>query len=72
MLFRSEWEVENVGIAPDIEIDQDPARVRLGHDPQLEKAVAVILDLLNANPPKTFERPPYPDYQQRLPSEQAP
>jgi tricorn protease len=69
---EGEWEVENVGIAPDIEIDQDPARVRLGHDPQLEKAVAVILDLLNSNPPKTFERPPYPDYQQRLPSEQAP
>jgi tricorn protease len=69
---EGEWEVENVGIAPDIEIDQDPARVRLGHDPQLEKAVAVILDLLNANPPKTFERPPYPDYQQRLPSERAP
>ncbi len=69
---EGEWEVENVGIAPDIEVDQDPALVRQGHDPQLEKAVAVILDLLETNPPATFERPPYPDYKQRLPSESVP
>ena len=65
---EGEWEVENVGIAPDIEVDQDPALVRLGHDPQLEKAVEVVLDLLKTNPPPKFERPPYPVYEQRLPS----
>jgi tricorn protease len=64
---RGQWEVENVGITPDIEVDQDPALVRQGHDPQLERAVAVILDLLKTNPPPRFPRPPYPDYKQRLP-----
>jgi len=64
---RGEWEVENVGIAPDVEVDQDPALVRKGRDPQLERAVAVVLDLLKANPPTRFQRPPYPDYKQRLP-----
>jgi hypothetical protein len=34
--------------------------------------VAVILDLLAKNPPAAFERPPYPDYHQQLPSEAAP
>jgi tricorn protease len=64
---KGEWEVENVGIAPDVEVDQDPALVRKGHDPQLEKAVEVVLELLKANPPVKFPRPPYPDYKQRLP-----
>jgi tricorn protease len=62
-----EWEVENHGIAPDVEVEQDPALVRQGLDPQLERAVAVILDLLKTNPPPRFPRPPYPDYKQRLP-----
>jgi tricorn protease len=69
---EGEWEVENIGIAPDIEVEQDPALVRQGHDPQLEKAVSVILDLLETNPPATFERPPYPDYKQQLPGEYGP
>jgi tricorn protease len=69
---EGEWEVENVGIPPDIEVEQDPARMRHGQDPQLEKAIAVILELLEKNPPPTFQRPPYPDYEQRLPGEQEP
>jgi tricorn protease len=66
---KGEWEVENVGIAPDIEVEQDPALCRKGLDPQLEKAVAVVLDLLKTNPPPRFPRPPYPDYKQRLPKQ---
>ena len=31
---KGEWEVENHGIAPDVEVMQDPALVRQGHDPQ--------------------------------------
>ncbi|MDQ2710980.1 MAG: hypothetical protein M3Y24_01890 [Acidobacteriota bacterium] len=49
--LSGEWEVENHGIAPDIEIDQDPKLVREGHDPQLERAVAVAFDELKKNPP---------------------
>lgn len=63
-----QWEVENIGIAPDIEVEQDPKLVREGHDPQLERAVAVVLDALQKNPLKTFERPPYPVYRHPLPT----
>lgn len=64
---KGEWEVENVGIAPDLEVEQDPALVRNGRDPQLEKAVEVVLERLETNPPERFQRPPYPVYKQRLP-----
>ena len=37
------WDVENHGVPPDIEVEYDPALVRQGHDPQLEKAVEVLL-----------------------------
>jgi tricorn protease len=52
--------VENVGVAPDIEVEQVPADVIAGKDPQLEKAIEVVLEQLEANPPKEPVRPPYP------------
>ena len=52
--------VENVGVAPDIEVEQTPAAIIEGHDPQLEKAIEVALDQLRQNPPKEYVRPPYP------------
>jgi tricorn protease len=67
---KGEWEVENHGIVPDIAVDMDPKLVREGHDPQLEKAVEVALDLLKKSPPQTYQRPAYPDYHPRLPTEQ--
>jgi tricorn protease len=54
------WVVENVGVPPDIEVEQWPAEVINGHDPQLEKAIEVILKELEENPPVKPERPPYP------------
>ncbi|HEY1958317.1 MAG TPA: PDZ domain-containing protein [Polyangiaceae bacterium] len=62
-----QWEVENHGIAPDVEVEQDPALVRQGHDPQLERAVAIAMDDLAKNPPKKLIRPAYPNYGDRLP-----
>jgi len=53
--------VENVGVAPDIEVQQTPAEVIRGHDPQLEKAIEVILQQLEENPPEEPVRPPYPE-----------
>lgn len=52
--------VENEGVAPDIEIEQDPGEVAKGRDPQLEKAIEVALKELEKNPPPTYKRPPYP------------
>ena len=53
--------VENVGVPPDIEVEQLPAKVIEGHDPQLEKAIEVIMEQLRENPPPDPERPPYPE-----------
>jgi tricorn protease len=65
---KGEWEVENHGIIPDVEVEMDPKLVREGHDPQLERAVEVALDLLKKNPPRTYPKPPYPDYHPHLPA----
>jgi len=54
------WVVENEGVPPDVEVEQLPAEVMAGHDPQLEKAIEVALEQLEANPPERAERPPYP------------
>jgi tricorn protease len=60
--LSGEWEVENIGVAPDIEVEQDPALVRKGRDPQLEKAVEVVLEELKKNPPPVLRRPAFPNY----------
>ena len=55
------WVVENVGVPPDIEVEQDPALVAAGKDPQLDRAIEVILEELEKNPPpKPPARPPFP------------
>ncbi len=65
--LHGHWEVENHGVAPDFEVEQDPKLVREGHDPQLEKAVQVVLSLLKKHPLPSFVRPPYPVYSHPLP-----
>ncbi len=59
------WEVENHGIAPDVEVENDPASVANGHDPQLERAVQITLEALKKNPVVIPDHPPYPDYQKK-------
>lgn len=60
--LKGEWEVENHGIPPDYDVDFDPAAVRQGHDPQLEKAVDVVMQLLKEHPVPVYHHPPYPNY----------
>jgi tricorn protease len=62
---EGKWEVENRGVAPDIEIEFDPKLWRQGRDPQLEKAVELVLEGLAKSPPRQYLRPPYPNYQPR-------
>lgn len=59
---EGEWLIENVGVPPDIEVELDPKAWRQGRDPQLEKAVEVVLEELARNPPKKHQRPAFPDY----------
>ncbi|MEJ2538453.1 MAG: PDZ domain-containing protein [Gemmatimonadota bacterium] len=60
------WAIEGEGVAPDIEVHQDPAAVIAGRDPQLEAAVAEALRLLETRavelapepaPPVRYRRP---------------
>lgn len=55
------WEIENEGVAPDIEVVDRPDLVAKGHDPTLEKAVEVLLEELEKNPPRKVSVPPPPD-----------
>jgi tricorn protease len=55
--LKGEWDVENIGVAPDIEVDYPPAEVNKGRDPQLERAVQEALRLLEQNPVKRVPRP---------------
>lgn len=50
------------GVAPDIDVDMDPKAVAAGHDPQLERAVAVAMEELKKNPPPQPHKPAYPNY----------
>jgi tricorn protease len=59
---NGKWEVENRGVAPDIEIEFDPKQVREGKDPQLEKAIQLVLDELKKYPVKHPTRPSFPNY----------
>jgi tricorn protease len=52
--------VENEGVPPDVEVEQTPAEVIAGKDPQLEKAIEIVLKELEKNPPPRRKRPPYP------------
>ncbi|MBY0507817.1 MAG: PDZ domain-containing protein [Bryobacteraceae bacterium] len=58
-----EWVAENVGIAPDFDVEQDPKAVREGRDPQLEKAVELLMVELKKAPKVTRPRPAFPNYQ---------
>lgn len=57
-----QWEVENIGIPPDIEVELEPKAWREGRDSQLEKAVAVALEELERHPIPAPKIPAYPNY----------
>jgi tricorn protease len=61
----SKWVIENHGVQPDVVVDNPPDLVLKGQDPQLEKAVEMLMDEIKANPKKLPARPPdlpaYPD-----------
>lgn len=60
--LNGEWDVENYGTAPDIEVEFDPQAWRAGRDPQLEKAVEVVMEALRKNPLPKPRKPAYPNY----------
>ncbi|MBN1225284.1 MAG: PD40 domain-containing protein, partial [Candidatus Aminicenantes bacterium] len=59
------WIAENVGVSPDVEVELDPELVRQGKDPQLDKAIAIVMEELVKNPLPKPKRPAYPDYHKK-------
>lgn len=59
--------VENHGVSPDVAVWQDPKLVRQGHDPQLERSVAIAMQQLAANPLPQYQRAPWNNYHPHLP-----
>ena len=54
----SKWLIENRGVQPDVMVDNPPDLVLKGQDPQLEKAVEMLMEQIKANPKKLPARPP--------------
>jgi tricorn protease len=56
--LNSKWIVENRGVQPDIVVENRPDLVVKGQDPQLEKAIELVMKEIQANPKKLPPRPP--------------
>jgi tricorn protease len=54
----SKWVVENRGVEPDVVVDNPPDLVVKGQDPQLEKAIDMLMQQIKTNPKKLPARPP--------------
>jgi tricorn protease len=60
---EGDLDVENKGVAPDIEVELEPQAWRAGHDLQLEKAVEVVMEAMKKTPASKPRKPTYPNYQ---------
>jgi len=63
---EGKWDVEGYGVDPDYRIENAPHEMVAGRDPQLEKAIEVILGMLEKQPPKKPRKPLYPDRSDRI------
>jgi tricorn protease len=61
------WIIEGEGVTPDIEVENDPASVIAGRDPQLERGVEEVMKRIQAEPKRLPSRPPDPVKTQREP-----
>ncbi|HEU0121018.1 MAG TPA: PDZ domain-containing protein [Bryobacteraceae bacterium] len=60
--MQGAFDVENKGVAPDVESWFDPAAARKGQDPQLDKAIGVALEQVSKQPARRPAEPVYPQY----------
>ncbi len=52
------WSIENVGVEPDVVVDNRPDLVMKGQDPQLGKAVELVMQQIHQHPKTIPSRPP--------------
>ncbi len=63
----NQWDVENVGTPPDVDVENFPKDVAAGHDPQLERSVQEALKQLDAKPvQRATKEPPSPTWGKRV------
>ena len=55
------WGVEGHGVDPDIEVIDDPAQMQNGADPQLDRAIELMLEEIKTYPYLKPQRPASPD-----------
>jgi tricorn protease len=60
--LNGQWGVENTGVSPDVEVEMTPQSARGGHDPQIEKAVELLLATLRDHPLPRYTKPEYPSH----------
>jgi tricorn protease len=53
------WFAEGHGVDPDIPVVDDPGLMAKGRDPQLEAAIAEVMRLIELDPPRFAEPPPF-------------
>jgi tricorn protease len=58
---EGEWLIEQIGVVPDIVVDNLPHATFNGEDAQLDAAIAHLLDLLEQDPREVPRPPPYPN-----------
>jgi len=58
---KGKWIIEGYGVDPDIEVVDNPAILAKGRDPQLERAVRVVMKALKRRAPKPPAKPAYED-----------
>ena len=55
------WGIEGHGVDPDMEVIDDPEKMRNGADPQLDAAIKLMLKEIKSNGYEKPDRPEYPD-----------
>ncbi|MBN1886087.1 MAG: PD40 domain-containing protein [Candidatus Krumholzibacteriota bacterium] len=58
---EGEWDVEAVGVDPDVYVFDDPTLIQAGRQPMIEKAVEYLLEELKAHPRREVKAPEGPD-----------
>lgn len=58
--MKGEWVMENVGVQPDMEVDNLPGRLIQGHDDQLDRAIEYLQKKIKEEPRKLPPRPAPP------------
>ena len=56
--LHSEWVIENHGVDPDMEVDNNPGKEMLGQDAQLKAAVDYLMEKIRAHPLNLPPPPP--------------